>query len=542
MTFIQKYCCLVLLFSLLVFNACQPKHFEIPLSTGVFDVEIGNEQLIMVIENSAPDTTNGFYIYNRQKAIEQKHPFNMYASKGYAIFESDSIQGRIKKINNEDPFQGTFKIKGKKASIFFWKNKRSISLSKRSTYTAPKTERYLKKFFNDTIAEYDLIYGNAKGYWTETPYLDDPYVFILARGMINFWKGEKDLDLKLDIYRPKADTQSLRPLVLLVHGGAFYIGNKQSETETILAERLASRGYVVASMNYRMGFRMRGYDVERTGYKSVQDVHAALRYLSHHSEKYGIDPDYVYVAGTSAGAIASLTVAYLDNNERPESTFASRLLDDLGNIESSGNSFKAKFKIKAVGNMWGAVNDTNIISRGQNIPVISFHGTNDDIVPIDHDYPFRFMLRINRLVMGKMYGSKPIHEQLERRKIDNKFIIFENAGHEPQLDNFKRINDRMDIISDNLIEFFYKYTAPSIQFAKPTIEISQNSVVNALNIDVKNGYLQLVVVTGGLQISPSPTETGIIWFSDSENPLVKVYAINRLNAATSKTLKVAIVD
>jgi hypothetical protein len=163
-------------------------------------------------------------------------------------------------------------------------------------------------------------------------------------------------------------------------------------------------------------------------------------------------------------------------------------------------------------------------------------------VPIDHDYPFRFMLRINRLVMGKMYGSKPIHEQLERRKIDNKFIIFEKAGHEPQLDNFKRVNDRIDIISNNLIQFFYQYTAPTIQFQKPIVEVSKNSPFKALSVEVKNGYVQLIEVNGGLQITPSPTETGIIWFSDSEKPSLKVYVTNRLNAATSKTLKVAIVD
>src|SRR5690606_12891371 len=122
--------------------------------------------------------------------------------------------------------------------------------------------------------------GKAMGYWTETPYLDDPYIEILGKGMVNLFKGEKELELKLDIYQPEGDEHTLRPLVLLIHGVAFYIGNKQSPTEEIIADRLCKLGYVVASMDYRMGFRLNAEEIERTGYKAIQDAHAALRYLS----------------------------------------------------------------------------------------------------------------------------------------------------------------------------------------------------------------------------------------------------------------------
>ncbi len=525
---------------LLISFSCKKAPIEIPFSKGTYDIELAQQKLIMVVEEEETDTISGFYIYNKANAVEPKHPFKLSKNKSYLLFESDSINGKVKRKNPPKPMHARFIVSGKNASFFFWKNRREMSYKKRQTYQAEISSRYNKKQFSKLKTDYDLVYGNAKGYWTDTPYLDDPYIYILGRGVINFWKGEKDLELKLDLYRPEGDSLKLRPLVLLVHGGAFYIGNKQSETEIILAQRFAQLGYVAASMNYRMGFRLKGYDVERTGYKSIQDVHAALRYLAHNAEKYGIDPSHVYVAGTSAGAIASLTIAYLDNNERPESTFASRFLYDLGNIETSGNKYNEEFTIKAVGNMWGAVNDTAIINAGQNVPVISFHGTNDDIVPIDHDFPFRFMMRFNRLVMNKMYGSRPVHEQLNRLKIDNELHVFENEGHEPQLDNFKRVNDKLDFIAGKMESFFYKYTAPQIKTFKSNITVNKLSPIEAIYYEVNNGEVSLIEVSGGIPASNNKTENRIIWFSDTEKGKFTIHTKNRFGATTQKAIVVTI--
>ncbi|MCK7539967.1 MAG: hypothetical protein MZV63_58205 [Marinilabiliales bacterium] len=52
-------------------------------------------------------------------------------------------------------------------------------------------------------------------------------------------------------------------------------------------------------------------------------------------------------------------------------------------------------------NMWGAVGDLKIIDREEKIPVLSIHGTADDVVPYDYDHPFRGSLGINRLHHGQ---------------------------------------------------------------------------------------------------------------------------------------------
>jgi hypothetical protein len=308
---------IVILLSLFV--SCQPKpEVQLVLEVGVYDGSFGKNDILLVIDHSSADSIKGFYVHNRGQAVEQRLDLAFVKQNNLLMVESPDFKGKIDGHINGTSLKGSLQGTGKFLFFKFWKKKKKVTLQKRDNHKPPVVARYKTPVFNKLNKELDIVYGKASGYWTETPYLDDPYISILSRGMVNMMKGEKELDLLLDLYYPEGDPHRLRPLIMLTHGGAFYIGNKQSSTEITLAEAFAKRGYVVASINYRMGFRLRGYDVERSGYKAIQDAHAALRYLSHHAKKYGIDPAHVYVAGNSAGAIASLNVAYLTNNDRPK--------------------------------------------------------------------------------------------------------------------------------------------------------------------------------------------------------------------------------
>ena len=59
-------------------------------------------------------------------------------------------------------------------------------------------------------------------------------------------------DLTLDVYRPTPDTVTKRPLVVFVHGGAYRVGGKTSSNMVVLARAFAQKGYVTASINYRL--------------------------------------------------------------------------------------------------------------------------------------------------------------------------------------------------------------------------------------------------------------------------------------------------
>jgi acetyl esterase/lipase len=103
--------------------------------------------------------------------------------------------------------------------------------------------------------------------------------------------------LTLDLYRP-ARTVGPAPLVVWIHGGGWNRGDTRTsgayaDWPAVLAS-LAARGFVVASISYRMSGEAR-FPAQ------IQDVKAAIRFLRANAGRYGIDPGRVYAWGGSAG-------------------------------------------------------------------------------------------------------------------------------------------------------------------------------------------------------------------------------------------------
>lgn len=94
---------------------------------------------------------------------------------------------------------------------------------------------------------------------------------------------------KLDIYIPKADGDP-RPLVVWIHGGGWRQGSK----DRCRAVPLLQKGFVVASINYRLS----GHAVFPA---QIHDCKAAIRWLRSHAVAFGVDPDRIGVWGSSAG-------------------------------------------------------------------------------------------------------------------------------------------------------------------------------------------------------------------------------------------------
>lgn len=102
--------------------------------------------------------------------------------------------------------------------------------------------------------------------------------------------------LTLDVYA--APGGAAKPLILYIHGGGWMGGTSRNaaaytDFPRVLAD-LASRGYVVASVNYRLAGEARFP-------AAADDVDAAIRWLKAHAADYGIDKSRVGVWGGSAG-------------------------------------------------------------------------------------------------------------------------------------------------------------------------------------------------------------------------------------------------
>lgn len=508
---------------------------------GIYDGKIGNEQLILVADKADSSLLKGYFVQNRGKAVEESHAFILNTSGNKPIFQSDLYLGKMKtsKISSSG-FEGRLTLFNGKKRFLFWRPKVDLSFTQRPEVSATPTTRYQDEIFPNIEVKSDLLYGKAKGYWTHSPYSDEPYITTLSKGLVKAFNDPELLDLKLDVYYPKTDLFKNRPLVVLIHGGAFYIGSKESACEVALATSLAKRGYLVASIDYRLGFKLTPADIELSAYRAIQDANAALRFLAHNAKGLGIDPNQVYIGGTSAGAVASLNTAFMKNDERPERIVEANLDGKLGKIEESGNKYTETFNIKAVVNMWGAVSDVNIIDRDENIPVLSIHGTADDIVPFENDYPFRNSLMINRLMVDKMYGSKPIHDRLQILGIRNKLVSLDGLGHEPELATYNTLNHWMDTISNNVSRFLYEETASEVVLPPSQLVISERADLKSFYFEVNNGSLVQISATGGVKTKADPTDSSVIWIKDATRKELIFLTRNKFEAWNTKVFPISI--
>lgn len=123
---------------------------------------------------------------------------------------------------------------------------------------------------------------------------------------------QKNQTLTLDLYTPPdSDKRSLRPAFVLVHGGSFETGDSTSDGEPDFARVLATRGYVVVSINYRLTGQYYGLTHEQPALDAAEDARAAIRFVRKHAAYARVDTNRISIGGDSAGAITSLYVGYV---------------------------------------------------------------------------------------------------------------------------------------------------------------------------------------------------------------------------------------
>ncbi len=111
--------------------------------------------------------------------------------------------------------------------------------------------------------------------------------------------------LELDIYRHESAPANA-PVLVYVHGGGWVIGNK-GQQGLVTVNHLASRGWVCASINYRLSPRATFPD-------HLVDVKRAIRWVKANIANYGGDPSFVMIAGGSAGAHLSALATLTPND------------------------------------------------------------------------------------------------------------------------------------------------------------------------------------------------------------------------------------
>jgi acetyl esterase/lipase len=120
------------------------------------------------------------------------------------------------------------------------------------------------------------------------------------------------VQLELDVYRSQNLLGVRRPAVIWVHGGGFFTGSRSGAADQLVAEQLATRGFVVVSVDYRLRstFSPFGPEMAPAARDATEDVTQAVRWLRANSAAFDVDPSRIGIAGASAGGIAALHVGH----------------------------------------------------------------------------------------------------------------------------------------------------------------------------------------------------------------------------------------
>jgi len=291
-------------------------------------------------------------------------------------------------------------------------------------------ELYRRPHCTVTVSK-DICYGSAYGYWSSMTGVEQNIGKAISKGIPKSII-KREIDLCLDLYQPEGVSEN-RPLILFIHGGAFYFGSKEENAYVDFCNHFASMGYVAASINYRLGFHFIKKDIEQAEKNALEDSYHALKFLIDNSDEYHIDKNRIFLAGSSSGAITALKLVALSNTS----------LED--------------YRILAVANLWGAVYDLSIL-EGINTSIISFHGDKDVTVPLTEGYPMSKSGRkgLSALYSDKMYGSESIDQKAEELGLRHRIFVFEGKGHALNKDKDNQVNDNQTIIKEKITEFFYE--------------------------------------------------------------------------------------
>jgi hypothetical protein len=270
----------------------------------------------------------------------------------------------------------------------------------------------------------------------------------IVYGQNNSWNGAATT-LKLDVYQPTGDTETNRPLIILVHGGSFIGGSKTDGDMVTFSQKFAKKGYVCASIDYRLGFfPFDSANAVKAVVRATQDLRAAIRYFykdKQTTNTFKIDTNHIFIGGSSAGAITALHVGYLNNECEIADYLNQATINQLGGLEGSSGNPGYSSTVHGILNGCGALARYSWLEAG-NIPVASVHGTNDGTV------------KYNRGVVNPgtplMYldGSRMIHERACAVGVENQFYTFQGAPHVPYAGNSAYMDTTVNFFRDFLIK------------------------------------------------------------------------------------------
>lgn len=224
-------------------------------------------------------------------------------------------------------------------------------------------------------------------------------------------------ELMLDLYVPE-DAKGPLPTLVWIFGGGWRIGDRRK----IVIAPIATRGYIVASIDYRLSG-------DAIFPAQIHDCKAAIRFLRKNAKRFGIDPDRIAVCGPSAGGHLAALVGTVNNNPRLEGAVGTTGVSsrvkavvaffpptELKSLYEADVDFRMYYVIRKLldgkpeekPELVALASPVTHVSR-DDPPFLFVHGGEDDLVPASQ--------------------SQLMHDALQAAGIESELRLLPEAGH-----------------------------------------------------------------------------------------------------------------
>ena len=253
---------------------------------------------------------------------------------------------------------------------------------------------------------------------------------------------------RFDLYLPSG-CEAPAPLVIWFHSGTWRSGDKSDCPIRWLAED----GFAVASVGYRLS--------DTAVFPAqLDDCRAALAYLSKNADLWGIDPNRICVAGSSAGGHLAALLGVLGGS------------DDLAVVTSQDAEFKSSHisgvcmvSAPSALTQLGPKHDVATSSASLLVggPLLEFREAAQRASPVTHvssdDPPFLIVHATNDPIMP-VDQSRRMDAALKASGVESTLIVLDGSGHDKVLlDN--------PTIRRSVLNFFNRNLLSRVSTANP---------------------------------------------------------------------------
>lgn len=229
---------------------------------------------------------------------------------------------------------------------------------------------------------------------------------------------------KLDLYEPSGSPGVPRPAIVIIHGGGWKVGDKQSAREAQMADVLTAAGYVCVSINYQM------IENDQPAWPTyLDDAREAVRFLRRNAEKHRIDPARIGAIGGSAGGNIALMLGLKSDGDVPANVQCVVALYPPTDMSWNGTKRTILFGCTEEELPPIAAKASPLVQATVDFPpTYLIHGTNDTVVHHEH--------------------SEKMAARLKELGVTHKLQIIDGAPH-----TFKLRDENADV-RDAVVAFF----------------------------------------------------------------------------------------